>query len=239
MLFNVLDKNFASSLPLFSLFYERNLPVVFATIYLPMTLLVFFTPSLAMIGPILTHLQIKEAVFSIVWSMNFKFIDLIKKLTVINQNNKIIFRLTVQIVVTLPCANCLHSSPRSWFWLLAANTPRTTIIAKKGDVNFIVFSRHVFQISCALCTHWLTFANPFNQARIIQFLWMRTVSSVRDAPFFFPGLFLYVYIESPIPKKPRRLHTTGPKPHQLKTPTPETQYKTPTPKPQTAINEQK
>ena len=55
-----------------------------------------------MIGPILTHLQIKEAVFSIVWSMNFKFIDLIKKLTVINQNNKIIFRLTVQIVVTLP-----------------------------------------------------------------------------------------------------------------------------------------
>ena len=55
-----------------------------------------------MIGPILTHLQIKEVVFSIVWSMNFKFIGLIKKLTVINQNNKIIFRLTVQIVVTLP-----------------------------------------------------------------------------------------------------------------------------------------
>ena len=46
---------------------------------------------------------------------------------------------------------------------------------------------------------------------------------------FFPGLFLYVYIKSPNPKWPC---TTGPKPHQLKTPAPETQFKTPTPKPQ-------
>ena len=28
---------------------------------------------------------------------------------------------------------------------------------------------------------------------------------------FFPGLFFSVYMESPNPKKPRRLHTTGPK----------------------------
>ena len=53
---------------------------------------------------------------------------------------------------------------------------------------------------------------------------------------FFPGLFFYVYIESPNQKKPRRPHTTGPKPHQLKIPTPTTQNKTP--KPQTTINEQ-
>ena len=39
-----------------------------------------------------------------------------------------------------------------------------------------------------------------------------------------PGLFFYVYIYimSPNPKKPRRPHTTSPKPHQLKTPTPKT-----------------
>mgnify|MGYP001794685884 CR=1 FL=1 len=46
----------------------------------------------------------------------------------------------------------------------------------------------------------------------------------------FPGLFFYIYIESPNLKKPRRPHTTGPKPHQLKTPTPKTQ---------TTMNEQK
>ena len=46
--------------------------------------------------------------------------------------------------------------------------------------------------------------------------------TIRIALFSFPGLFCYVYIE-PQPKKPRRPHTTGPKPHQLKTPTPKTQ----------------
>ena len=34
---------------------------------------------------------------------------------------------------------------------------------------------------------------------------------------FFSGLFSYVEIESPHPKK-TRTHSTGPKPHQLKTP---------------------
>ena len=47
---------------------------------------------------------------------------------------------------------------------------------------------------------------------------------------FFPGLFLHVHIESTNPNKPRRPHTTGPRPHQLKTPTQKTQSKTPTPK---------
>ena len=46
-------------------------------------------------------------------------------------------------------------------------------------------------------------------------------------------------MESPNPKKPRMPHTTSPKPHQLKTTTPKTQYKTSTPKPQTTINEPK
>ena len=35
---------------------------------------------------------------------------------------------------------------------------------------------------------------------------------------FFQGLFIYGYIKSPNPEKRRRPHTTGPKPHQLKTP---------------------
>ena len=51
---------------------------------------------------------------------------------------------------------------------------------------------------------------------------------------FFPDLFFYVYNKDPQLQKPRRTHTTGPKPPQLKTPTPKTQYKT-----QTTINEQK
>ena len=37
----------------------------------------------------------------------------------------------------------------------------------------------------------------------------------------FPRLFFYVYIESPIPVKPREPDATSPKPHQLKTPTQE------------------
>ena len=55
------------------------------------------------------------------------------------------------------------------------------------------------------------------------------------APFFFPKLFFYVYIESPNPKEPGRPHTTGPKPNQLNTPTPKTQSKTPYIKPE-ALN---
>ena len=56
---------------------------------------------------------------------------------------------------------------------------------------------------------------------------------------FFPVLFFHVYVESPDPKKPRRPHTTVPKPHQLKRPTLKTQLKTPKPQPQTTISEQK
>ena len=56
---------------------------------------------------------------------------------------------------------------------------------------------------------------------------------------FFPRVILLCLYREPQPKKLRRPHTTGPKPHQLKTPTPKTQYKTPTPKPQTTINEPK
>ena len=54
-----------------------------------------------------------------------------------------------------------------------------------------------------------------------------------------PELFFYVYVESLDPKKPRRSHTTVPKPHQLKRPTLKPQLKTPNPTPQTTINEQK
>ena len=61
----------------------------------------------------------------------------------------------------------------------------------------------------------------------------------RNAKFFSLGLFLYVYTKSPNPKHPRSPHTTGPKPHQLKTPTTETQFKTQNPNPKTTINEQK
>ena len=59
--------------------------------------------------------------------------------------------------------------------------------------------------------------------------------------YLFPGLFFYVYIESPNPKKRRKLHTTVLKPHQLKRPTPKPNPK-PQPQnlnPQTTINEQK
>ena len=61
--------------------------------------------------------------------------------------------------------------------------------------------------------------------------------TVLHAPFF-PGLFFYVYIKNPNPKSSRRPHTTGPKPNQLKTPTPKTQSKTLSPQRQTTINEQ-
>ena len=67
---------------------------------------------------------------------------------------------------------------------------------------------------------------------------VNNISYLNRGTIFFPGLFFYVYIESPKPIKPRKLHTPSPKPHQLKAPTPKAQSKTPTPKPQTTINEQ-
>ena len=48
-----------------------------------------------------------------------------------------------------------------------------------------------------------------------------------DTHNFFPGLFFYAYIDSPHPKKPPRLHTTGPEPLQLKRPTPKSKSPTP------------
>ena len=59
---------------------------------------------------------------------------------------------------------------------------------------------------------------------------------VSPVPFFPRVIFLCP--RAPTPKKTRRPHTTGTKPHQLKTPTPKTQSQTPTPKPQTPIKEQ-
>ena len=52
--------------------------------------------------------------------------------------------------------------------------------------------------------------------------------------------YSYMFIRrAPTPKNPGWPNTTGPKPHQLKTPTPKTQFKTPTSKPQLTMNEQK
>ena len=49
---------------------------------------------------------------------------------------------------------------------------------------------------------------------------------------FFPGLFFYVYIESPNPKTQKAPHHR-PQTPSTENPNPKTQYKTPTPKPQT------
>ena len=65
--------------------------------------------------------------------------------------------------------------------------------------------------------------NSYNQSPVLRCA--RTI--------FFPRVILLCLYREPKPKKPRRPHTTGPKPHQLKAPTPKTQNKTPTPKPQT------
>ena len=51
------------------------------------------------------------------------------------------------------------------------------------------------------------------------------------AKFVFPGLFFYVNIESPNPKKTSWPHNMEPKPYQLKTQTPKCQSLTTTPKP--------
>ena len=56
---------------------------------------------------------------------------------------------------------------------------------------------------------------------------------VVEAPFFFPGLFFYVYIESPNPKNPEGPTPQAPNPINWKPQPKKTQNKTPTPKPQT------
>ena len=56
------------------------------------------------------------------------------------------------------------------------------------------------------------------------------------APFSPTRFILLCLYRKPQPEKPRRAHTTGPKPTQLKTPIQKTQSKTPTPKPRTLNN---
>ena len=51
---------------------------------------------------------------------------------------------------------------------------------------------------------------------------------VRHAKFF-PRVILLCLYREPQPENPRWPHTTGPKPHKLKTPTPKTLFKTQTP----------
>ena len=99
--------------------------------------------------------------------------------------------------------------------------------------NWIVGNQKWVVYPCIFRYEEKTTTNHFSQNFHINNSLLPAVRQRCFRHHFFPGLFFYVYIESPIPKKPRRLHTTGPKPHQLKTPTPKTQYKTPTPKPQT------
>ena len=60
-----------------------------------------------------------------------------------------------------------------------------------------------------------------------------------EAKLVFPGLFIYVYIDCPDPKKARGPHSTGPNPSN-DDPNPTNPIPDPeTPTPQTTINEQK
>ena len=65
--------------------------------------------------------------------------------------------------------------------------------------------------------------------------------SVLQALFFFPGLFFYVYIESPNPKNPAGPTPQAPNPINWKhqTQKPDTRPQPQNPKPQTTINEPK
>ena len=72
-------------------------------------------------------------------------------------------------------------------------------------------------------------------------IFIRIVCAYPTAPFFFPGLFFYVYIESPNSKNPEGPTPQAPNPinwkHQPQKPNIRLQPQNP--KPQTTINEPK
>ena len=113
----------------------------------------------------------------------------------------------------------LHASPflllfsNLWCWLLQRLKPLLNI------------GRQFHRFKLLTKPYCLIGLIIFKEVCLLQWCNKRTIS--------FPRVILLCLYREPKPKKPRRPHTTGPKPHQLKAPTPKTQNKTPTPKPQT------
>ena len=94
------------------------------------------------------------------------------------------------------------------------------------------------QLDSSYWSFWSVITSSISRSSLIQFACI-TVAAL-SAPFF-PRVILLCLHRQSQPKKPRWPHTTGPKPHQLKTPTPKTQIRPQpqNPEPQTTINEQK
>ena len=89
-----------------------------------------------------------------------------------------------------------------------------------------------FSISLCCCKIQKSILYPTKYRKIknpipVSKIWNKRKCLLRwgwKASFWFPGLFVYVYLNSLNPKKPRMPHATGPTAYQLKTQTPRTRF---------------
>ena len=123
------------------------------------------------------------------------------------------------------------------------------LISLCKDLNLISGIIFSYQKQILLPLTHIEFHKPWNiyAAKAVRILKISTIVvfcdflhchcycelAVRYAPFFPRPVFLLCLYREPLPKKRRGPHTAGPKPNQLKTPTPKTQSKTPTLQPKT------
>ena len=97
-------------------------------------------------------------------------------------------------------------------WSFSVNTQRQILdqvisgSLPRGVYSLVMYSTFAAVRSCWLASKWL--------------FW--TWANIWQTHHFFPRVILLCLYREPKPKKPRRPHTTGPKTHQLKAPTPKT-----------------
>ena len=120
-------------------------------------------------------------------------------------------------------AICLHFTFWAhWEWFKRSFAIFTQYSLKSYPAGRLISTLFTVLLVETSSNHWMNYHNGMSQSHAAH-------KSITH--HFFP-ILLCIY-RALQPKKPRRPPTTGPKPHQLKTPNPKTQSKTPTQKPHT------
>ena len=110
-------------------------------------------------------------------------------------------------------ANCTANHAKVLLLKLQEMAPNEYSISTISLCNTMVWMQYIDILLCNLPTETFDCCNRL------------------PLSFFFRRVILWcLYTERQPKKNPRWPHTTGPKPHQLKTPAPKTLFKTPTPK---------
>ena len=130
-----------------------------------------------------------------------------------------------------PTSSCIN-----FLWLLRYWIWQPILFLQDNEYrvhHFMAVLEHWLRCVCLFSTgSWILIACGFDiwvyaikdeNICLHERLWPISPSALNPlAPFFFLRVIHLCLFREPQPKKPRRPHTTGPNPHQLKTPTPKT-----------------